>query len=93
MPRTLYSTKDAFKKILAWGQNTLDQWYHPVSRPEFTGLSSVKAGDVIQCVVDGMSNDVKIVKIGEIYEYPLLKHLNGDFDHMRADRVILVTRV
>jgi hypothetical protein len=92
MPRTLYSTKDSFKKILAWGQNTVDQWYHPVSRPDFTQLHSVKAGDVIQHIIDGVSNDVKVEKVGEIYEYPLMKHIHGDFG-MRADRVILVKRV
>lgn len=95
MPRTLYSTKDAFKKILAWGQNTVDQWYHPVSRPEFTALSSqsgqrLSAGDVIQHVVDGVSNDVK-VGLGE-GEYPRMKHVHGEFG-MRSDRVILVKRV
>ncbi len=97
MPRTLYSTKDAFKKILAWGQNTVDQWYHPVSRPEFTALSSqsgqrLSAGDVIQHVVDGVSTGVKVEKVGEIYEYPRMKHVYGDFG-TRADRVILVTRI
>lgn len=92
MPRTLYSTKDSFKKILAWGQNTVDQWYHPVSRPDFTQLHSVKAGDVIQHIIDGVSNDVKIITVGEIYEYPLMKHIHGDFG-MRADRLILVSRI
>jgi hypothetical protein len=92
MPRTLYSTKDAFKKILAWGQNTVNEWYHPVSRSEFTGLSSVKAGDVIDCVVDGVSTGTKVVRVGEIHEYPLLKHVYGDFGD-RADRVIRLTRI
>lgn len=92
MPRTLYSTKDSFKKILAWGQNTVNEWYHPVSRSEFTGLHSVKTGDAIDCVVDGVSNGVRVVRVGEIYEYPLMKHVHGDFG-TRADRVILVTRI
>jgi hypothetical protein len=92
MPRTLYSTKDAFKKILAWGQNTVDQWYHPVSRPDFTGLISVKSGDVIQHVVDGVSTGVKVEKVGKIYEYPPMKHLHGDIG-MQADRLILVSRI
>lgn len=93
MPRTLYSTKDTFKKILAWGQNTVNEWYHPVSRSEFTSLHSVKAGDVIECVIDGMSKGVTVEKVGEIHEYPLLKHVHGDFTDMRADRVILVKRM
>ena len=92
MPRTLYSTKDAFKKILAWGQNTVDQWYHPVSRSEFTGLHSVKAGDAIDCIVDGVSTGAKVVRVGEIHEYPQLKHVHGDFG-TRADRVIHLTRI
>jgi len=93
MPRTLYSTKDTFKKILEWGQNTANEWYHPVSRSEFTRLHSVKAGDLIECVVDGLSTGVKVEKVGEIYEYPLLKHVNGDFHGVRADRIIHVTRI
>ena len=92
MPRTLYSTKDSFSKILSWGQNTINEWYHPVSRSEFTGLSSVKAGDVIQHIIDGVSNDVKVITVGEIFEYPRMKHIHGDFG-TRADRVILVTRI
>jgi hypothetical protein len=42
-------------------------------------------------VVDGVSNDVKVEKVGE-GEYPLMKHVHGDFG-IRADRVILVKRV
>lgn len=92
MPRTLYSTKDSFKKILAWGQNTVNEWYHPVSRTDFTQLHSVKAGDVIQHIIDGMSNDVKVINVGEIFEYPHMKHVHGDFG-TRADRLILVSRI
>jgi len=93
MPRTLYSTKDTFAKILAWGQNTVNEWYHPVSRSEFTRLHSVKAGDVIDCMVDGLSIEVKVEKVGKIHEYPLFKHVHGDFSDLRADRLIQVKRM
>jgi hypothetical protein len=53
MPRTLYSTKDAFKKILAWGQNTVDKEIpHRVltslGLASKAGKGSVKAGDGVQ---------------------------------------------
>jgi hypothetical protein len=92
MPRTLYSTKDSFKKILAWGQNTVD---HDILYrvPNSLGLAR-KAGkgsvQAMEHVVDGVSNDVK-VGLGE-GEYPRMKHVHGDFG-IRADRVILVKRV
>lgn len=93
MSRALYASKEEYANILEWGQNSSDEWYHPVSRSQFTkGLASVKAGDTIEFILDGISKEVQVVEIGNIYDYPLLKHINGEFSlsGMRADRVIRV---
>ena len=96
MASALYTNKDDYAHILEWGQNSSDEWYHPVSRSQFTqGLHLVKAGDVIEFILDGVSSNVQVVEVGTIYEYPLLKHANGDFNimTMRVDRVIHIKRV
>jgi hypothetical protein len=96
MASALYINRDDYGRILEWGQNSSDEWYHPVSRSQFTqGLHLVKAGDIIEFILDGVSSNVQVVEVGTIYEYPLLRHANGDFNltHMRADRVIRVKRV
>lgn len=96
MSKALYASKEDYARILEWGQNSSNEWYHPVSRSQFTqGLSSVKAGDSIEFILDGISMGVQVVSIGTIYEYPLLRHVNGEFNliNMRADRVIYVKRV
>lgn len=96
MASALYTTRDDYTSILEWGQNSSDEWYHPVSRSQFTqGLHLVKGGDIIEFILDGVSSNVQVVEVGTIYEYPLLRHANGDFNltHMRADRVIRVKRV
>lgn len=96
MSRALYASKEEYANILEWGQNSSDEWYHPVSRSQFTkGLASVKAGDTIEFILDGISKEVQVVEIGNIYDYPLLKHINGEFSlsGMRADRVIRVKRI
>ena len=96
MSRALYATKEEYERILEWGQNSSDEWHHPVSRSQFTkGLTSIKAGDTIEFILDGVSSGVQVVEIGNIYDYPLLKHVNGDFSltGMRADRVIRVKRI
>lgn len=90
----LYATKESYSRILEWGQNTTDDWYHPVSRSEFQKLISLKEGDIIEFSLDGVSKEVQVVEIGTIYGYPLLKHINGDFNiSLRVDRVIRVKRV
>ena len=96
MPGALYATNDTYTRILEWGQNSFDEWYHPVSRSEFANsLYLVNAGDTIEFILDGVSIRVQVLEIGEIYDYPLLKHVNGEFNltHMRADRVIRIKRV
>jgi len=96
MPPALYATRDTYAQVLQWGQNSSDEWYHPVSRSQFTqGLYLLKAGDTIEFILDGVSNEVQVVEVGTIYEYPLLKHVNGEFNlmNLRVDRVIRVKRV
>ena len=96
MPPTLYATNDEYAQILQWGKNTSDEWYHPVSRSQFAqGLNSVNAGDTIKFALDGVSKNVQVVEIGHIYDYPLLRHVNGEFHlmNMRVDRVIRVKRI
>ena len=95
MPSTLYVTKESYSRILEWGQNTSEEWYHPVSRSQFQILSSIHEGDIIECVIDGLSKGVQVLEIGTIYGYPLLKHVNGDFkiSDLLVDRVIHVKRV
>lgn len=91
----LYATTETYASILAWGQNNSTEWYHPVSRAQFTGLSGMKVGDTVEFILDGVSKPVQVLEIGEIYEYPLLKHKNGEFtlSEMRADRVVRVRAV
>ena len=88
----LYATAETYACILEWGQNNSSEWYHPVSRAQFTGLHPIKAGDIIEFVLDGVSKPIEVLEVGEIYEYPLLKHKNGEFNlsEMRADRVVRV---
>ena len=92
--RTLYATKESYSRILEWGQNTCQEWYHPVSRSQFQNLSSLKAGDLIEFVLDGVSNGVQVLEVGTLYDYPLLKHVNGDFKvDLLVERVVRVKRV
>ena len=96
MSKALYASKEDYARILEWGQNSSNEWYHPVSRSQFTqGLSSVKPGDSIEFILDEISNCVQVVSIGTIYEYPLLRRVNGEFNliNMRTDRVIRVKRL
>jgi uncharacterized protein YkvS len=92
MAKTLYATKEGYEKILQWGQNTTEQWYHPVSRGQFQALHTVKVGDIIEFIYDGLSRGVEVLEIGEVYDYPAMKNINGDFKipEMRVERVILV---
>lgn len=96
MPNTLYANSEAYKAILAWGQNCSDEWCHPVSRHQFAeGLSTLAAGDTIPFELDGISQPVKVLSIGTIYDYSKMKSLNGDFQisTLLVDRVIRVRRV
>jgi hypothetical protein len=93
MPQALYATKESYDHILKWGQNSADEWYHPVSRRQFAeGLHSVNVGDQIEFVLDGVTRGVQVLEVGTIYDYPLLKHVNGDFNisNLLVDRVIRV---
>jgi hypothetical protein len=92
---TLYATKESYPRILEWGQNTTEEWYHPVSRSQFHSLSSVKEGDIIEFVLDGLSKEVKVLEVGKMCEYYLLKHVNGDFKmpDTCVENVIRVVRV
>ena len=95
-PNTIYANKDSFKRILAWGNNDSESWYHPVSRAQFSRtLTTVKVGDVIEFILDGAQSGVEVLEIGEIYDYPGLKHIYGDFNigDLIVDRVLLVKRV
>ena len=96
MPNTLYADSERYKKIMAWGQNNSDEWYHPVARHEFArGLTTLKVGDTIPFKLDDISQPVKVLDIGTIYDFPKLRHANGDFhiSSLLVDRVILVRRV
>jgi hypothetical protein len=96
MPNTLYATAETYKKILAWGQNTSDEWYHPVARHQFAqGLTELKVGDTIPFSIDGLSQPVQVLEIVKIYDYPKMRHVNGDFhiSTLLVDRVIRVKRV
>jgi hypothetical protein len=80
----------SYAVILAWGQNTAADWFHPVTRGEFVqGIESLKVGDIVPFVVDGVSKQVKVVSTGANYEYSHLKHLYGDVDlPQRFERVL-----
>ena len=93
MPAILQATKESYSKILAWGDNNTNEWYHPVSRAQFAqGLSSLNPGDSVEFVLEGVSRSVEVVSICNIYEYPLLRHVNGDFQisSLYVERVIRV---
>ena len=92
---TLYATKESYSRILEWGVNTSAEWYHPVSRSQFQSLSSINKGDVIEFVLDGVSMAVQVLEIGTFYDYPLLKHVNGDFNlsDLLVERVVRVKRI
>ena len=81
---------NSYAVILAWGQNTAADWFHPVTRGEFVqGLESLKVGDTFAFTVDGVSKQVKVVSTGANYEYSHLKHLYGDVDlPQRFERVL-----
>ena len=83
---------ESYNAILAWGQNTVSDWFHPVTRGEFVqGLESVKVGDIIQFILDGTARPVQVVSTGANYEYSHLKHLYGDVNlPLRFERVIRV---
>ena len=96
MSNTLYASAETYKKILAWGQNTSDEWYHPVARHQFAqGLTGVKVGDTITFNLDGLFQPVEVLDIGTIYGFSKMKHVNGDFhiSTLLVDRVIRVKRV
>ena len=89
----LYANKESYAKILTWGKNNMNEWYHPVSRAQFAqGLGSLNPGDLVDFVLEGVSQKVQVVSIGKIYDYPLMRHVNGDFpiSTLHVDRVILV---
>lgn len=91
--RMLRVTQESYTTILAWGQNSLKEWDHPISRSQFAdGLHAIKAGERIEFILDGHATTVEVVRVGEIYEYPLLKHRYGEFSlsDMKVDRVIRV---
>jgi len=92
IPNTLYATKENYARILEWGQNTEEKWYHPVSRGQFQNIYNVKVGDIIEFIYDGLSRGVEVLEVGEVYDYPALKYVNGDFKipEIRVERVILV---
>lgn len=92
MPNTLYATKENYQRILEWGQNNSEQWYHPLSRAQFYKVHTIKVGDIIEFICDGLSRGVEVVEVGEIYDYQTLKHMNGDFKipEMKVERVLLV---
>jgi len=97
MSNTLYASAETYSKILAWGEglNTSDEWYHPISRHQFAqGLTSLKVGDTIPFILDGVSTLVRVLDIGTIYDYPKMRHVNGDFHipTLVVDRVIRVRR-
>ena len=55
----------SYAVILAWGQNNAADWFHPVTRGEFVqGIESLKVGDIVPFVVDGVSKQVKVVSTG-----------------------------
>lgn len=89
---TLYASKEAYKRILEWGDNNSNTWWHPVSRSDYTYLHTIKVGDIIECRIDGLSKGVQVLNICEVHMYPALKSLNGEFKlfNMRVDRVIRV---
>lgn len=92
MEKTLYATKENYERILEWGTNTTEQWYHPISRGQFQKLHTVKAGDIIEFMYDGLSRGVQVLDVGEVYDYPGMKNIYGDFKipEMRVERVMLV---
>jgi len=96
MVTALCATKETYSRILAWGQNNVDEWYHPFSRSQYAqGLSKLTVGNTVEFILDGVSNQVRVLTVGEIYTYPLLKKTNGDFNipDMYVDRVIHVKRI
>jgi hypothetical protein len=95
MSKSLYANKETYSRILEWGQNTSDEWYHPISRSQYQSLTTVKEGDTIEFALDDVSSEVQVLEVGKIYEYPLLRHINGEFkiNHLLVDRVIRVKRL
>ena len=95
MPNTLYATKESYARILEWGENNSQFWWHPVSRSDFTHLHTLRVGDIIDCIIDEVSKKVEVLRICEVHEYAALKSLNGDFNifNMRVDRAIYVKSV
>lgn len=81
---------NSYAVILAWGQNSAADWFHPVTRGEFVqGLESLKVGDIVPFLLDGVSKQVKVVSTGANYEYSHLKHLYGDVNlPQRFERVL-----
>lgn len=92
---SLFADTETYSAILAWGQNTASDWFHPVTRGEFVqGLESVKVGDIIQFVLNGTAMSVEVVSTGANYEYSHLKHLYGDVNlPLRFERVFRVRAV
>jgi hypothetical protein len=94
MHPSLSADAATYKAIMAWGNNTADAWYHPVTRAEFTGLGSLRAGDTIDFILDGVSQPVQVVNIGAIYNFPLMKQLYGEVNvPVKFDRYIYVRKV
>ena len=92
---SLFADTETYRAILAWGQNTASDWFHPVTRGEFVqGLESVKVGDIIQFVLNGTAMPVQVVSTGANYEYSHLKHLYGEVNlPLRFERVLRVRAV
>lgn len=95
MSGKLYATKESYSRILEWGQNNSDEWYHPISRSQYQSLTSVNEGDTIEFYLDGVCTPVQVLEVGKIYEYPLLRHINGEFRiyNLMVDRVFRVKRL
>ena len=92
----LYADNETYEKILAWGDNNRDEWYHPLSRSDLTrGFNTLKAGDYIDFILDGVSSKVQVVSSISSSVYGKLKHVRGEFSlcSMKVSVVLCVRRV
>jgi len=80
--KKIFASYSTFPGIQKWGQNDMNDWWHPITRNQRETLADVNKGDKINFIY--ISKDerpltipVKVVDVGSPLKYMLLAQLYG----------------
>jgi len=101
MSQVLFVNDESWSRIMDWGQNSPNDWYHPITNRQFEerGFGNSKVNDIIPLNLGPGKGytKVQIISLGA-NDYTHLRKVYGDFEIPRniipsVDRVIRVRRV